>query len=139
MPPSAMMPRPGSPVMRSSILITSAPRSASIIEPTGPCCQIVQSTMRIPWRGRDIKSLVFARLRLAARRGALPHALLPRQPGKLLRFAARARIDHHVHDRRHGIGECLLERARERLGRVGEVALAAEALDHLLVARLDRV
>src|SRR5882724_428052 len=45
------MPRPGSPLSRSSTLITSAPRSASIALHTGPCCQIVQSTTRIPSSG----------------------------------------------------------------------------------------
>src|SRR5262245_1936935 len=142
MPPSAMMPRPGSPVVRSSILITSAPRSASIIEPTGPCCQMVQSITRMPWRGRGIAfPVLMASLACGSLRGAgtcPPLAWrrwLTRQPGEFLRLAAGARVDHHVDDRRHLLGHRLLERARQRLGRVGEPALAAEALDHLLVAR----
>src|SRR5262245_44637113 len=51
MPCARSTPRPGSPPVRSSILITSAPRSPSITDATGPCCQIVQSTTRIPSRG----------------------------------------------------------------------------------------
>src|SRR4029450_4301185 len=45
------MPRPGSPPTRSSTLMTSAPRSPSITEQTGPCCQIVQSITRMPSSG----------------------------------------------------------------------------------------
>src|ERR1700752_213540 len=45
------MPRPGSPPTRSSTLITSAPRSPSITDANGPCCQIVQSTTRMPSSG----------------------------------------------------------------------------------------
>src|ERR1041384_1714264 len=48
------MPRPGSPPTRSSILITSAPRSPRIAEQTGPCCQIVQSSTRTPSSGIGI-------------------------------------------------------------------------------------
>jgi putative transposase len=43
--------RPGISVMVRSILITSAPRSASISEHTDPCCQIVRSSTRIPSSG----------------------------------------------------------------------------------------
>src|SRR5262245_18811302 len=54
MPWARSTPRPGSPPTRSSTLITSAPRSPSITEQTGPCCQIVQSITRIPSSGIDM-------------------------------------------------------------------------------------
>src|SRR5438094_8785042 len=50
------MPRPGSP-SRASTLITSAPRSPSITEATGPCCQIVQSITRMPSSGSAMRGL----------------------------------------------------------------------------------
>src|SRR5262245_8732753 len=48
------IPRPGSPVTGGSILITSAPRSASITPANGPFWKEVASTTRIPSRGRDM-------------------------------------------------------------------------------------
>src|ERR1700746_2154629 len=49
-----MIPRPGSPFSHSSILMTSAPISASVAVATGPCCQIVQSMIRIPLSGASM-------------------------------------------------------------------------------------
>src|SRR5205823_3058556 len=46
----------GSP-SRASILITSAPKSPSITEATGPCCQIVQSITRMPSSGSAMRGL----------------------------------------------------------------------------------
>src|SRR5262245_54422227 len=64
-PKTLKIPRPGSPPSSASSLMISAPRSASITVETGPCCQIVQSTTRIPSSGVGMPLLLLCRLRIA--------------------------------------------------------------------------
>src|SRR4029453_11876598 len=95
--------------------MTSAPRSPSMEEQTGPCCQMVQSITRIPSRGMAMASFLLQVVGAAE--------------------APRLGVDAHVHDGDAVRGERALEGRADLLRALDVGGVSVDHLRDLLVAR----
>src|SRR5881396_2982237 len=135
--------RPGSPP-GGSILMTSAPSQASISVQLGPASYCVRSNTTIPSSAFPM-SPPLSRAREAAplrgwpERGTARLRQLRRVGREADRLRARLEIGHDVDDRGLARGPGPLERRPDLVGLLDELAVSAEILRDLVVARVAEV
>src|SRR5437867_2757523 len=138
--------RPGSPP-GGSILMTSAPSQASISVQLGPASYCVRSNTTIPSSAFPMSPPTppLSRAREAAplrgwpERGTARLRQLRRVGREADRLRARLEIGHDVDDRGLARGPGPLERRPDLVGLLDELAVSAEILRDLVVARVAEV
>src|SRR5262245_5024783 len=126
--------------MGSSTLTTSAPSHASASVHEGPASNCVRSRTLTPCNAgvvTDVRSCVATLSSISLHSHLVFLGVSSGEPAELLRLAAGAGMQLHIHQRRAIELHRLVEGAAQMLGVLDVPALAAEGLHHAVVAGTD--